>query len=64
MLTIPSLPGSFVPWPSRRTYAVQVSAAEGQGPKVLIDGRKQLLGTRQAQRNMANIEVLHVVRAF
>ena len=36
-------------------------AAEGKGPKVLVNGGQQRFGTGQPQRHMPDIKVLHVV---
>jgi hypothetical protein len=37
---------------------------EGEGAKVAVDDAQQLLGTRQPQRHMPHIKVLHVVAAL
>eukprot|EP00955_Chlamydomonas_euryale_P097635 365087-Chlamydomonas_euryale.AAC.12 len=55
-------------WPPTRrcrlTDLVEVPAAECERAKVLVDRCQQLLGARQPQRDVAHVELLHVVRAL
>ena len=46
------------------TNSVKVSPAKGERPKVLVDGLQQLLGAREAQRDVSDVKVLHVMRAL
>mmetsp|Transcript_21513 Transcript_21513/g.36891 ORF Transcript_21513/g.36891 Transcript_21513/m.36891 type:complete len:201 (-) Transcript_21513:1009-1611(-) len=43
---------------------VQVATTEGEGVEVLVDGVQQLLRPRQAQGDVADVVVLHVVGAL
>ena len=44
--------------------AIEPAATEGQRAEVLVDGGEKTLGARHAQWHVADVEVLHVVRAL
>ena len=43
---------------------VQPSPTESQSSEILVNGSKKLLRSLEAKRNVADVEVLHVVTAF
>ena len=49
---------------ARLSESVQPAAAEGERAEVLVDGVKELLGALQAEGDVADVEVLHVVAAL